>query len=212
VGRRDWPGLKRLYDLSEKVILLITPVSTLGTLLACPLLFSLWLHQRSIYKPGICLLMAVVSAIIAIKEHKYQFQSSSNQHVALSKYYFVSNVAMLVLSALLMRSFGVGAFMVCWGLSELGVTLYIVHLNKHLFPPEIHVSTRPIFQLFAMLAVGFSAAWWPVYQGAQWGLGLVAAVALLSMLLLTVVGYYLFGMAEVYEVIKRQILHKTASA
>jgi hypothetical protein len=102
--------------------------------------------------------------------------------------------------------------MVCWGLSELGVTLYIVHLNKHLFPPEIHVSARPIFRLFAMLAVGFSAAWWPVYRGAQWGLGLVATVALLAMLLLTVVGYYLFGMAEVYEVIKRQIWHKTASA
>jgi O-antigen/teichoic acid export membrane protein len=212
VGRRDWPGLKRLYDLSEKVILLITPVSTIGTLLACPLLFSLWLHQRSIYNPGICLLMAVVSAIIAIKEHKYQFQWSSNRHEELSKYYFVSNLAMLALSGLLMKSFGVGAFMVCWGLSELGVTLYIVHLNMRLFPPEIHVSARPIFHLFALLAVAFSAAWWPVYRSAQWGLGLIAAETLLAMLLLTAVGYYLFGLDEVYEVIKRRIKRKTASA
>ena len=54
VGRKDWKGLQRLYDLSERVVLLLVPTISVATLLASPWLLAVWLHQRTIYEPGLC--------------------------------------------------------------------------------------------------------------------------------------------------------------
>jgi O-antigen/teichoic acid export membrane protein len=79
-GKRDWPTLRRLYDLSERVVLFLIPIVSVGSLLMCPFLFTIWLHKRNLYEPTLCLLMAIVSGVLGIKEHKTQFQSSSNNH------------------------------------------------------------------------------------------------------------------------------------
>ena len=63
VGKNDWSALYRLYDLSERVVLFLVTTITVGALLLCPFAFSLWLHKRSLYEPGLCLLMAMVSAV-----------------------------------------------------------------------------------------------------------------------------------------------------
>ena len=82
--------MKRLYDLSERVVLLLVPTVSVATLLASPWLLAIWLHQRSLYEPGLCFLMALTSAAMGIKDHKYQFQSSSNQHETLSRVMLVA--------------------------------------------------------------------------------------------------------------------------
>ena len=79
-GKSDWRQLQRLYNLSERIVLFLIPIVSIGSLLLCPFLFTIWLHKRNIYEPGLCLLMAMVSAVLGVKEHKTQFQSSSNKH------------------------------------------------------------------------------------------------------------------------------------
>jgi O-antigen/teichoic acid export membrane protein len=211
VGQRDWTGLKRLYDLSEKVILLLTPVSTVGTLLISPLLFTVWLHKRSLYDPWMCLLLAAVSAVIAIKEHKFQFQWSSNQHITMSRFNVIAYLGMLILSALLMRPFGVYGFVVIWLITEIWVSIFIVLQNRKLFPKEIHVSMKPMFHLFGVLVVAFGLSAWPVFQGVHWGLAKITGVAVLVMGILTVACYFVFGLNEVREVVMRKLRHKLAT-
>jgi len=212
VGQKNWQQLRRLYDLSEKVVLFLVPISTLGTLLVCPLLFSVWLHHRSIYEPATCLLMAVISAVIGIKEHKWQFQWSSNQHESLARFNLVSCVLMLAASALLIGRFGVIAFLFCWLASEVTIFLYIVHLNGKLFPADIHLSVAPLWRLAALLSVAFTLAAWPVWKSPSWSLWTVTAVALSFTAVLAVASYFIFGLDEVRAVFKRKMLSRHAAA
>jgi O-antigen/teichoic acid export membrane protein len=211
VGKKSWLELLRLYELSEKVVLLIIPVSTLGTLLICPLLFTVWLHQRTVYQPGMCLLMAAVSAVISIKEHKWQFQWSSNQHESLSKFNLAAYSLMLAVSALLLSRFGIGAFLCLWLATEIVVAAYIVHLNRQLFPADIHLSTAPLLRLTIVLAAAFALAVWPVWQSAHWSLGLVTVVAVLFTLLLGVASYFIFGLGEVRMVVLNKLRRSRAA-
>jgi O-antigen/teichoic acid export membrane protein len=78
-GQQDWPAMHRLYVLSERLILLMTPPITFGSMLATPLLLQLWLHKGNLFNPGICVTLGLTISILSIKEHKYQFQFSSNK-------------------------------------------------------------------------------------------------------------------------------------
>jgi len=201
VGERNWPQLRRLYELSEKVVLFLIPSTMIGTLLLSPVLFSLWLHQRSLYQPGMCMMMAAISAVIGIKEHKWQFQWSSNQHESLARFNLGAYAAMLLVSALLTRSFGINAFLDCWLATELCVLAFIMHLNKRLFPAEFSISIAPIFCLFAILTVGFALAAWPVWHNANWPPAVVVGDAIAFAAMLATVCYFCFGLGEVRLVI-----------
>jgi O-antigen/teichoic acid export membrane protein len=201
VGKKDWRQLRRLYDLSEKVVLFIIPISTIGTLLICPLLFSVWLHHRGVFQPATCLLMAMVSAVISIKEHKWQFQWSSNQHISLSRFNLVAYSCMLAVSALFMGKFGVNAFLLTWMVTEMVVATFIFHLNRKLFPVDMPISAAPLLRLAGLLAVAFALAAWPVWQSASWGLGRIVLVAVAFGAVLAVACYFFFGLSEVKEVV-----------
>ncbi len=48
VGERNWRQLLRLYDLSERLVMFLVPIVSVGTLLMCPLLLAVWLHKREL--------------------------------------------------------------------------------------------------------------------------------------------------------------------
>ena len=114
VGRKDFAQLRKLYDLSERFVLFLIPVISIGSLLMCPFLFTIWLHKRTIYQPELCILMALVSAVLGLKEHKTQFQSSSNEHEALSTFILIGYSVMLLVSIPVMHRFGISGFIVTW--------------------------------------------------------------------------------------------------
>lgn len=205
VGRKNWNGLRRLYDLSETVVLFLIPVITIGTLLICPLLFTLWLHKRSLYEPVTCLLMAAVSAIIGIKEHKFTFQWSSNENKSISRFSLFAYLIMLAASALMLRSLGINALILAWLATEILLTLYTVELNKKLFPPEMHISLYPVLRLFLVLAVCFAVVSWISVVEVSWPLIRVAVVALGAVSILAVFNYFFFGLNEVWIVIERKL-------
>jgi O-antigen/teichoic acid export membrane protein len=212
VGKRDWIALRRLYDLSEKVILLLDPVSTMGTLLISPLLFTVWLHKRALYDPWMCLLMATISAVIGIKEHKFQFQWSSNRHERLARFNVLAYLAMLVVSVGLMKLLGVNGFLVSWLTTEFIVALYIVRQNLQLFPKGMIISTRPFFKFFLFMAIVLPLSAWPVWHAAHWSLVQIASVAVLGMMTIGVAAYYFFDLSDVRAVLTRRLRRRTCPA
>jgi O-antigen/teichoic acid export membrane protein len=197
IGQRNWPALKRLYDLSERVVLLLVPIFSVGVLLVSPFLFAVWLHRRNLYDPALCFIMAVISAVMGIKEHKYQFQSSSNEHERLSKFTLGAYAAMLVVAAFVMKPFGIFGFMFTWLAAEVAQTAYILRLNVQLFPADMQISMAPVARLLAVLVVAFGLAAWPVFASVNWPLLYVVVAAALVMLIISVGSYFAFGLDEV---------------
>jgi O-antigen/teichoic acid export membrane protein len=197
IGQRNWPQLKRLYDLSERLVLLLVPIFSVGVLLLSPFLFAVWLHRRNLYDPSLCFIMAVVSAVMGIKEHKYQFQSSSNQHERLSRFTLGAYAVMLLVAALLMKRYGIFGFMFSWLAAEIAQTIYILRLNVQLFPPDMTISMAPVVRLVAVLVIAFGLAVWPVFASVQWPLPAVVAAAVVLMLVISTGSYFAFGLDEV---------------
>ncbi len=145
IARKSWTQLRRLYDLSERIVLALVPVLTVGALLACPAIFTVWLrHNRAFYQPGICMLMAAVSAIIAIREHKYTFQYLSNEHEGVARFSLAAYLLMIVASALTMKTWGISAFLVAWLATEVAIAAYVIAQNQKLFPTEFRPSLAPL--------------------------------------------------------------------
>jgi O-antigen/teichoic acid export membrane protein len=210
IGQRNWPALKRLYDLSERVVLLLVPIFSVGVLLVSPFLFAVWLHRRNLYDPGLCFIMAIVSAVMGIKEHKYQFQSSSNEHERLSRFTLGAYAVMLLVAAFLMKPFGIFGFMLTWLVAELAQTAYILKLNVQLFPADMAISMLPVVRLVAVLTVAFGLAAWPVFESTEWPLTAVVGVAVLLMLVISAGSYLAFGLDEVRVLLTSKIRQRFA--
>jgi O-antigen/teichoic acid export membrane protein len=197
MGQRNWPQLKRLYDLSERVVLLLVPVFSVGVLLLSPFLFTVWMHSRSLYEPALCFMMAIISAVMGIKEHKYQFQSSSNEHERLSRFTLGAYALMLLVAGFLIKPFGIIGFMFAWLACEVAQTVYILRLNLQLFPKDMAISLMPVVRLAVVLTVAFAIAAWPAFASVNWPLTTVVAVAVAVMLGLSIGSYLTFGLEEV---------------
>ena len=204
VGRKDWKGLHRLYDLSERVVLLLVPTVSVATLLASPWLMAIWLRQRGLYEPGLCFLMALTSAAMGIKEHKYQFQASSNQHEALSRVMLVAYTSVLAISAVTMRYFGVNGFMWAWLAAEVAQTIAILRMNRKLFPIGDEVTSGPVWRLLVVTTVVFAGSAYPAFHAAQRSLPVVMAVAVVYSVATALVCYKVFGVSEVAEILLRR--------
>lgn len=86
-AKHDWKRLRGLYVHSELLIFACIPTISIGILLASPCLLSVWRVNRSgffqVYPYVVC---AAISILMATKEHKYQFQFSTNSHEQLARF------------------------------------------------------------------------------------------------------------------------------
>lgn len=212
VGQRNWPQLRRLYELSEKVVLLLIPTVTVCTLLMSPFLFTIWLHKRSLYDPAICLTMAAISGVMGIKEHKYQFQWSSNEHTSLSRFMLIAYGLMLAVSAVLLKPLGIEALLVVWAITEIAFVAYILRLNERLFPPEVGISVAPVLKLAGVLAVSLAVAAYPCWHSVSWLLPTVVAVAVGVTSMIGMVSYFAFDLSEVLGLVQSQFRRRLVLA
>jgi len=212
IARRSWAQLHRMYDLSERVVLFFDPVLTVGALLMCPFVFTVWLHKRALYDPGICMLMALVSAVIGLKEHKYAFQYLSNEHQGVARLALGAYGGMIVIAALTMKAWGIGAFMLCWLVAELLIAAYVVVQNRRLFPSDFRPSLAPLPRLAVILVLAFTAAAWPAWHSVHWPLRSVVVVAAVATLALSVLCYFAFGLREVRGVFQNRLRRRFAAA
>ena len=202
-GQRDWPKLHRLYELSERIILLMVPAITFGSMLATPFLLRVWLHKGDLYDPGVCLLLGLTIAILGIKEHKYQFQFSSNQIREVSYMTPIAYGAVLVISIPLMHQLGLIGFLIPWMTSELLQLFYLLHLNADLFRQSrvgervASIDRRPVYLLLLMLILGTVVVAWPLFHLQAYRLSIQLGFAAFTMLGMLAISYRLFRVDEV---------------
>jgi O-antigen/teichoic acid export membrane protein len=205
IARRSWDQLRRLYDLSERVVLLMDSALSVGVLLACPLLMTVWLHRSGLYQPGICMWMAIISSVMGIKEHKYIFQRQSNRHEGVATVSFAAYAGMILVGTIGLKVRGVEGLLVCWFVAELLITAYVIAQNRRLFPAEFRPSLAPLPRAAALLIAAFGAAAWPTWHDGNWPLHQVAALAAAGALGLLAISYVVFGVGEVQSVFQNRL-------
>ncbi len=195
-GQRDWPRLHKLYALSERVILLMTPPITFGSMLATPLLLQLWLHKGALFRPGICITLGLTISILSIKEHKYQFQFSSNKVESISWQTLGAYGLTSLISIPLMSKFGVQGYLVTWLISETIQLFYLLHLNDKLFAGQARLDHKPVYQMLAVMVVCTALFFWPILHIRSVPYLLQGVMATVTTLLLTAFCYWIFQVDE----------------
>ncbi|GGA72960.1 hypothetical protein GCM10011507_25710 [Edaphobacter acidisoli] len=133
-GRGDWRGISRLYDYSERFVFFLIPVVNTGALLLSPVLITVWMHKKAeLFSVYPYVLTAAIAMVISLKEHKFQFQFSTNTHIELARLMFFSYLAMIGVSLITVRWFGVVGFLWTWLATEVFQMASIIRLNVHLF-------------------------------------------------------------------------------
>lgn len=196
-GGQDWKKLGVLYDLSERIVLLLTPPMAFGTMLATPLLLHIWLehgkiHSLSIYHPGICLSLGLIISMLGIKEHKNQFLYSANEIVSLAWQTFATYSLMFLATLVLLPRFGIQGFLIPWLAAETFLVLYALHKTDALFGQNVKISHRPVYVVFAILAVCAGLVDWPLHHITSLPYFAQGAIAVLAGLALGVVCYKTF--------------------
>ena len=207
-GQQDWPRLARLYDLSERIVLLLTPPITFGSMLATPLLLQVWVHKGQLFDPGVCITLGLTVSILSIKEHKYQFQFSSNKVSDISWLTLFAYSAMSLISVPMMQRFGLQGFLMTWLVFEVGQLFYLLHLNDKLFLGHAKLNHAPVVQLMLVLTACTIAFYWPVYHIGSYSYVLQGVFAVAATAIVGGICYWLFQVDEVREMLWGKIAGK----
>ena len=210
IARRSWKQLQRMYDLSERVVLFVNSAVTIGVLLACPFLFSVWLHRRGLYDPGICMTMAAISGVMALRHHKWSFQYLSNRHEGVAKFSIGVYAGMILVTALTLKMWGIEAYLAAWLVAELLICGFVIRQNQLLFPAEFRPSRAHLPRFAVLILSALAAAAWPVWHDGNWPLHRVAGLAVAATLTLLILGYFVFGLSDLREVFQRRLRQRFA--
>lgn len=196
-GRQDWPGLLRLYDYSERLIFSLIPIANIGALYLSPLALTLWLRKPQLFVPHAYMLLAAISIVISAKEHKSQFQFSTNLHKQMARLMTGSYVAMDLAWLITIPRFGLMGLLWTWLIIELFQLSYIVRLNVGLFAAYQQLELRYVRRLVALSVVALVITLPLLDRAAHWPLLPQAALALLSGLVLLAAAFPLFHLKPV---------------
>jgi len=210
-GQRDWKKLHKLYEFSERIILLMTTPITFGTMLATPLLLQVWLHKGNLFDPNVCLLLGLTVSVLSIKEHKYQFQFSSNQVQAISYMTILAYSVQILIAVPMMMKFGLIGYLVTWLVSEILQLFYLLRLNAKLFAGTASVDRKPVYQLFAFLAIGSLVFLWPVYHIASFSYVVQGAIAVVTTAITGAISYWIFRVDEVRSLLWQKVAGRLPS-
>ena len=210
-GRSDWPSLSRLYDFSERFIFFLIPLVNVAVLIGSPVLITLWMHKRAeLFSPYPYVLSAAISMVISLKEHKYQFQFSTNTHEELARVMFFSYIGMILVSIGAVHLLGIVGFLWTWLAVEILQISRIVRLNIELFAQfeqlELKYLRRLVVLCVASLLVSFALLERTSTLPILWQIG----TSLLLTALLTALSWPLFGVGEVLRTMTAQFSRKLA--
>ncbi len=209
-GQRNWKRLHQLYDMSERLVFCLIPPIAFGAMLSTPFLLAVWLHRGSLYDPLVCLLFGITIAIQSVKEHKYQFQFSTNQVRELSYATPIAYGSMLLLSIPAMRWWGLAGMLVVWAAAELAQLIYLLDLNRRLFGQEAPLNYRALGALLLLLSIGTAACLWPVFHITELSLPVQAIAAIAVTLIVLAASYRIFRVDEVRAFIWQRIRSSSA--
>jgi O-antigen/teichoic acid export membrane protein len=198
-GRNEWRELTAVYSYSERLIFSLIPTVNLGVLMVSPMLVAIWLHKPDLFAVLPYVAMAAISIVLSAKEHKFQFQFSTNTHEQLARIMFSSYIALALVSVPMVQWLGMLGFLYTWLLVELYQTLRIVRLNQALFAHTGEHKLTYMYRLTVLSIVGLIGSGMLLehtYQSpyvTQFALG--ACVALTS----ACIAFFLFDMRSIVE-------------
>ena len=208
-AREDWPALYRLYDYSERLVFAVIPVVSVGTLYLCPFLLTIWLKQPQLFVPHVYLAAAAISIVMSTKEHKFQFQFSTNTHRALARFMFGTYIGLGLLWTLAIPRFGLAGLLWSWFAIEVVQLLYLISLNRRFFAGHTQLERRYLVRLggIAIASLAGSYLWLP--RTAALPLSLQVAVAVSMGVLLLLLAVPLFGLVPIVQQLRLR-LQRTA--
>ncbi|MES2220055.1 MAG: hypothetical protein V4587_03705 [Acidobacteriota bacterium] len=213
-GRQEWPELTAIYNYSERLIFSLIPVVNLGMLIISPVLLTVWLHKPQLFSVLPYVVTSAISMTLSAKEHKFQFQFSTNTHERLARLMFFSYVAMIVIAIPMVHWYGMLGFLYSWLGIELFQVIRIVGLNQELFAHTGQHRLSYVYRLAGLCLIGLLAAdrvlththLMPYRLQFAAGFGISAAMALIS--------FFLFNMQEIlkklYALFRSRLLARNA--
>jgi O-antigen/teichoic acid export membrane protein len=208
-GRGDWPSLTRLYDISERVIFFLISVVNFGVLMLSPVLITLWVYKKAaagqphhvsdLFAVAPYVLSSAISIVISLKEHKYQFQFSTNTHVELAKIMFFSYLVMTAVSFGTIQYFGVTGLLWTWLATETFQMVCLVKLNEKLFAHVAKLDIIYITRLTVFCIIALLLAYAALSRTSQLPLLPQTGIATLAALIVAAIAWRLFRVKQVYS-------------
>jgi O-antigen/teichoic acid export membrane protein len=196
-GRKDWKMLSRLYNYSERLIFSLIPIANLGALYLSPFLLAIWMRDRTMFLPYPYLLCAGISIVMSIKEHKFQFQFSTNTHSDLGRFMSISYIVLGAIWFYAIPHYGINGLLWAWLTVELCQLSYIVWLNIQFFKIYERLDLKYLARLivFSSALLALSAFVLPQTFKQTLPIQIAAAIAVGCLILL--LDFPLFGLAPV---------------
>jgi hypothetical protein len=111
---------------------------------------------------------------------------------------FFANLVMIALSVPLIREFRLYGFLWVWLASEVTQMGLIYRENRKLFDNHASITFIPVIKLVVVMLVSLPACMALLHFTLPLSLGMVGAVAVAGVVLLTVESYFVFGLRGVW--------------
>ncbi len=207
-GREEWRELTVVYSYSERLIFALIPMLNLSVLVLSPVLLALWLHKPKLFSVPAYLLMAAISMTLSAKEHKFQFQFSTNTHERLARIMFFSYIAFAALSIFMVRWQGIYGLLYTWLAVELFQLVRLIGLNQDLFAHTGDHRLTYVYRLAALGAAGLVGAGWIVARTDHDTYRVQFAAALGISAILAIVAFQLFNMRTIVQKLSGRLVQR----
>jgi O-antigen/teichoic acid export membrane protein len=211
-GASDWPALFRLYDYSERFIFALIVPGNAAILYSSPILLMLWMHQPGFFELVPYILMATVANVICLKEHKFQFQFSTNTHIALARTIFFGYLGMALVSLWSIRRAGIVGFLLTWLAAEIIQTGILVKLNIRLFAAFERISMRYLARLIMLVAASASAGYFLLQHSIHWSYLRQVAADSAAIAAICIASWYLFHLYGISATIRDRVFARLKPA
>jgi O-antigen/teichoic acid export membrane protein len=199
--------LLEIFHYSERVVFSLIPIVNVGTFLLSPLLLRIWLHRPRLFDLWTYALMALISGVMSMREHKQFFQFSTNTHRRLAHIVFWGNLIMIGVSIPMIRWFGIRGFMYTWFASEATQMALLYFENKKLFNFDSSISMFPVLKLALVFGFALLPSSWLVDYIRGHGVLYQAGFVLAANAVLFGISYWVFGL----YLVQRRILSRLSS-
>ena len=157
-GRQEWRELTAIYNYSERLIFSLIPAVNLGILIVSPVLLTVWLHKPELFSVLPYVITCAISMILSAKEHKFQFQFSTNTHERLARLMFFSYIVLVVIAIPIVDWQGIIGFLYAWLGIELFQVIRIIGLNQELFAHTGEHRLKYVYRLAFLCLIGLVAS------------------------------------------------------
>ena len=210
-GAGNWPAMAKLYTYSERMIFALIAVVNLPLFIFSPLVLHVWLStvhrgDLGVFSLTPFLLIAAINMALCVKEHKFQFQFSTNTHVALAKIMFFTYLTMSLLSLLTIRWYGLTGFLATWLVTELVQTVAIMQLNAALFAGHGQLRHHYAVRLALLATVGLTAGAVTIHATRNWGYWQQAGVDAAVIAPVLLVSFLAFDIRDLSSTMKSKVL------